>query len=234
MENLENVDLDELEKFSSQASEWWNKEGPFKTLHEINPTRLRFITKNLSLENTSVLDIGCGGGLLAEAMARQGAHVTGLDASRENIEAAIEHASTNKIDVDYVISNAETYSVEHQNKYDLITCMELLEHVPDPVSIIKACAIMIKPGGHIMLSTINRNLKSYLLAVVGGEYLLNLLPKGTHQYANFIRPSELIHWCKEHGLTVNDLKGMRYNPLLKQCHLENKADVNYLLDTISL
>ena len=233
MEESENIDLNELEKFSSRANHWWDADGEFKTLHDINPTRLSFITKNISIQDSHVLDIGCGGGILAEAMAKQGAIVTGLDASKENISIASQHASENNLNINYVVSTAETFSENHTDEFDLITCMELLEHVPDPVSIIQASGKMIKPGGHVIFSTINRNIKAYILAVLTGEYLLKLLPRGTHRYEKFIRPSELVNWCNEYGLETNDLAGMQYNPLLSHCSLNEQPDVNYLLDTIA-
>lgn len=166
-------------------------------------------------------------------MAELGANVTGLDASEENIDIAIAHASDNKLEINYVVSTAEAFTEMHINKFDVISCMELLEHVPDPVSIIQAASKMVKPGGHVFFSTINRNIKAYLLAVVTGEYLLKLLPKGTHQYEKFIRPSELVNWCKQNQLEMNDLVGMQYNPLSGQCSLNSQPDVNYLLDTIA-
>lgn len=232
MEKTENIDLDELEKFSSRADQWWDVNGEFKTLHHINPVRLNFIKNNFSLQNKHVLDIGCGGGILSEAMANESAIVTAIDASEENISIASEHASDNKLELNYIVTTAEAFSENNQEKFDLITCMELLEHVPDPSSIIEACAKMIKPGGHVILSTINRNIKAYMLAVLTGEYLLKLLPKGTHQYEKFIRPSELVSWCSEQGLELNDLAGMQYNPLLNRCSLTKQVDVNYLIDTI--
>lgn len=234
MQKTENIDFDEVQKFSSRAQQWWDSHGEFKTLHDINPVRLEFITKNIGLENKLVLDVGCGGGILAEAMAKQSANVTGIDASNENIHIASQHASENNVNVNYVATTAEAFSENNSAKFDLITCMELLEHVPDPTSVIQACAKMIKPGGHIMFSTINRNIKAYALAVLTGEYLLKLLPKGTHQYEKFIRPSELVRWCNESQLKMNDLAGMNYNPLLHQCALIENTDVNYLLDTIKL
>ncbi len=234
MEKIENIDIDELEKFSSRADHWWDPDGEFKALHDINPSRLSFITKNVSIRDSQVLDIGCGGGILAEAMALQGAIVSGIDASKENISIASQHASENKLNINYVVSNAETFTENHIETFDLITCMELLEHVPDPVSIIQACSKMIKPGGHIIFSTINRNIKAYFLAVLTGEYLLKLLPRGTHRYEKFIRPSELVNWCNEYGLEMNDLAGMQYNPLLAHCSLNKQTDVNYLLDTVTL
>ena len=232
MEKIENIDLEELNKFSSRADQWWKSDGEFKTLHQINPVRLDFITKQTSLENKEVLDIGCGGGILSEAMAKAGANVTAIDASEENIAIASAHALDNQLEINYQACLAEDFAEKHQGSFDVITCMELLEHVPDPDSIIQACSKMIKPGGHIMLSTINRNIKAYMLAVLTGEYLLQLLPKGTHQYEKFIRPSELINCCDEHGLKLNDLAGMNYNPLLNHCSLTKNTDVNYLIDTI--
>jgi 2-polyprenyl-6-hydroxyphenyl methylase / 3-demethylubiquinone-9 3-methyltransferase len=232
MEKTENIDLDELEKFSSRAAQWWDSDGEFKTLHHINPVRLSFITKNMSLQDKHVLDVGCGGGILTEAMAKENAIVTAIDASRENIRIACQHDSDNKLEIDYIVTTAETFSESNSAKFDLITCMELLEHVPDPTSIIQACTKMIKPGGHVIFSTINRNLKAYMLAVLTGEYLLKLLPKGTHQYEKFIRPSELLGWCNNFDLKMNDLAGMYYNPLLNHCSLTKQTDVNYLLDTI--
>lgn len=232
MKKTENLDLGELNKFSSRAEQWWETDGEFKTLHQINPVRLDFIIRQTSLKNKEVLDIGCGGGILSEAMSKQGANVTAIDASEENIAIASTHAADNQLEIDYQVNLAEAFAEKNQVKFDLITCMELLEHVPEPDSIIQACSKMIKPGGHVMFSTINRNIKAYMLAVLTGEYLLQLLPKGTHQYEKFIRPSELINWCNEHGLNLNDLAGMDYNPLLNHCTLTKNTDVNYLIDTI--
>jgi 2-polyprenyl-6-hydroxyphenyl methylase / 3-demethylubiquinone-9 3-methyltransferase len=233
MTESENIDFDELEKFSSRADQWWDADGEFKTLHDINPVRLDFVTKHATLKNSMIMDIGCGGGIFAEAMAQQGAIVTGLDASKENIAIASQHAADKQLEINYIVSTAESYAEDHANSFDVITCMELLEHVPDPVSIIQAASKMIKPGGHVIFSTINRSLKAYMLAVLTGEYLLKLLPKGTHQYEKFIRPSELVAWCKEHSLEMNDLAGMHYNPLSGLCSLNTQPDVNYLLDTIA-
>jgi 2-polyprenyl-6-hydroxyphenyl methylase / 3-demethylubiquinone-9 3-methyltransferase len=232
MEKTENIDLDELEKFSSRAEQWWDSEGEFKTLHHINPIRLRFITNIILLQDKHVLDVGCGGGILAEAMAKQNALVSAIDASEKNISIASQHASDNKLKINYHSTTAETFSESNTAKFDLVTCMELLEHVPDPASVIQACAAMVKPGGHVMFSTINRNIKAYMLAVLTGEYLLKLLPKGTHQYEKFIRPSELLSWCNEYQLQLNNIAGMQYNPLLKHCSLTKQPDVNYLVDTI--
>jgi 2-polyprenyl-6-hydroxyphenyl methylase/3-demethylubiquinone-9 3-methyltransferase len=232
VEKIENLDLEELNKFSSRAEQWWDTDGEFKTLHQINPVRLDFITKQTSLNNKEVLDIGCGGGILSEAIAKQGANVTAIDASEENIKIASTHAADNQLQIDYQVQLAEAFAEKNEAKFDVITCMELLEHVPEPDSIIQACAKMIKPGGHVLFSTLNRNIKAYMLAVLTGEYLLQLLPKGTHQYEKFIRPSELINCCNEHGLKLNDLAGIDYNPLLNHCTLSKNTDVNYLIDTV--
>lgn len=232
MTKTENIDLKELEKFSSRAGQWWDSDGEFKTLHQINPVRLGFITQQTSLENKIVLDIGCGGGILSEAMTRSGAKVTAIDASQENISIALKHASDNQLDINYQVSLAEVFAEKNQEKFDVITCMELLEHVPEPGSIIQACSRMVKAGGHVIFSTINRNIKAYMLAVLTGEYILKLLPKGTHQYEKFIRPSELINWCNEQGLILNDLAGMNYNPLLNHCALTKNTDINYLIACI--
>ncbi|MEM6998861.1 MAG: bifunctional 2-polyprenyl-6-hydroxyphenol methylase/3-demethylubiquinol 3-O-methyltransferase UbiG [Pseudomonadota bacterium] len=232
MENTENIDLNELEKFSSRANQWWDTTGDFKTLHQINPVRLDFIKRNIALNGIDVLDVGCGGGILAESMAKESANVTGIDASKENILIAGNHAKEQKLDLNYVTTTAETFSKNNVHKFDLVTCMELLEHVPEPLSVIMACSNLVKPGGHVILSTINRNIKAYTLAVLAGEYLLGLLPKGTHHYDKFIRPSELVNWCLDAGLTLNDLSGIDYNPLLNRCSLSPQSDVNYLIDTI--
>ena len=233
MIELENTDLNEVRKFSSRANSWWDRNGEFKTLHDINLTRLKFITKNIQLKGLRVLDIGCGGGILTESIAKQGALTTGIDASEENINVATHHAFENNLEINYFVTNAEEFSKKNKDGFDLITCMELLEHVPDPLSIIKVSKKMIKSGGHIIFSTINRNIKSYILAILAGEYLLNLLPKGTHRYEKFIMPSELISWCNQYKLRTNDLSAIKYNPIIKTCSLTGRPDVNYILDVIS-
>ena len=233
MIELENTDLNEVRKFSSRANSWWDRNGEFKTLHDINLTRLKFITKNIQLKGLRVLDIGCGGGILTESIAKQGALTTGIDASEENINVATHHAFENNLEINYFVTNAEEFSKKNKGGFDLITCMELLEHVPDPLSIIKVSKKMIKSGGHIIFSTINRNIKSYILAILAGEYLLNLLPKGTHRYEKFIMPSELISWCNQYKLRTNDLSAIKYNPIIKTCSLTGRPDVNYILDVIS-
>ncbi len=201
-------------------------------LHAINPARLRFIQQNCPVGGLRVLDIGCGGGILSEAMAKQGAIVTGLDVSDENITIAAAHSAAEKLEITYINSSAEDYAVNHHHQFNLITCMELLEHVPDPASIIRACADMVKPQGHVILSTINRTLKAYLLGVLVGEYLTGLLPRGTHRYENFIRPSELVNCCRAHGLKPNKLNGLSVNPLIRRYAPTQNPDINYLLDCI--
>ena len=233
MIELENTDLNELKKFSSNADDWWNVNGKFKTLHDINSTRLKFIAKNINIKELNVLDIGCGGGILTESIAKKGAQITGIDMSKESIEVATQHAYENNLEINYFLTNAEEFSKKNRNKFDLITCMELLEHVPKPQSVIEASKKMIRPGGHIIFSTINRNIKSYIFTILVGEHLLNLLPKGTHQYEKFITPSELVNWCKQYKLRVNDLSAIKYNPILKICSLTDRPDVNYILDLIA-
>ncbi|MEM7027826.1 MAG: bifunctional 2-polyprenyl-6-hydroxyphenol methylase/3-demethylubiquinol 3-O-methyltransferase UbiG [Pseudomonadota bacterium] len=227
-----NINETEVNKFSSRAEEWWKNDGDFKTLHEINPVRLAYIESRINIPAKSVLDIGCGGGILSEAMAAKNAIVTGIDAGQKNIDCANQHAATNGLSIDYQCITAEEFAQKHQSQFDLITCMELLEHVPNPESLISACAKMIKPGGHVIFSTINRHPKSYLFAILAAEYVLNLLPKGTHDYQQFIRPAELAAWCHTTGLTVKDIQGMQYNPFLNQCNLSEKPDVNYLMDSV--
>ena len=233
MIELGNTDPNELKKFSSNADDWWNINGKFKALHDINSTRLKFIAKNINIKELNVLDIGCGGGILTESIAKKGAHITGIDMSKESIEVATQHAYENNLEINYFLSNAEEFSKKSRDKFDLITCMELLEHVPNPQSIIEASKKMVKPGGHIFFSTINRNIKSYIFTIFFGEHLLNILPKGTHQYEKFITPSELVNWCNQYKLRVNDLSAIKYNPILKICSLADRPDVNYILDVIA-
>ena len=233
MIELENTDLNELKKFSSRANDWWNINGEFKTLHDINVARLKFITRNIKLGGSHVLDIGCGGGILTESIAKKGAFTTGIDMSEESIHIATKHAFENNLKINYFLTNAEEFSNKNKNKFDLITCMELLEHVPNPLSIIEASKKMIKQKGHIIFSTINRNIKSYAFAILAAEHLFNILPKGTHKYEKFIKPSELIHWCNQYKLRTNELSALKYNPVLKTCSLSGKPDVNYILDVIS-
>ena len=224
-----NVDTTEKNKFDALASQWWDANGKFKTLHDINPLRLQYIERHAALSGKKVLDLGCGGGILAEAMARQGAHVTGLDISEAPLEAARQHSAQSNLVINYINNTAEEYGSTSGQSFDVITCMEMLEHVPDPKSIIKACSALIKADGHIFYSTINRTPKAYLLAVLGAEYLLKLLPTGTHDYSRFIRPSELASWCREYGLKMTDTAGISYLPVIDHFSITDTTDVNYLM-----
>jgi 2-polyprenyl-6-hydroxyphenyl methylase/3-demethylubiquinone-9 3-methyltransferase len=221
---MANVDPAELEKFESLAHRWWDPEGEFRPLHDINPLRLEWIAAHAALDGAAVLDVGCGGGILAEAMARRGARVTGIDLSDKALRVAQLHLHESKLDIRYEKSSAEDFTGE----FDVVTCMELLEHVPHPASMVAACARLVRPGGLVFFSTINRNPKSYLLAVVGAEYVLGLLPKGTHDYQRFIKPSELSRWSRAAGLRVDELIGMTYNPITRRYRLGSDCDVNYL------
>ncbi|HEV2432273.1 MAG TPA: bifunctional 2-polyprenyl-6-hydroxyphenol methylase/3-demethylubiquinol 3-O-methyltransferase UbiG [Burkholderiales bacterium] len=220
-----NVDPAELEKFSSLAHRWWDPEGEFRPLHDINPLRLEWIARHAELAGAAVLDVGCGGGILAEAMARRGARVTGIDLSEKALRVAQLHLHESKLDIRYEKSSVEDYAGE----FDLVTCMELLEHVPQPASMVAGCARLVRPGGRVFFSTINRNPKSYLFAVVGAEYVLGLLPKGTHDYMRFIKPSELLRWSRAAGLRVEEMTGMSYNPITRRYRLGSDCDVNYLV-----
>ena len=220
-----NVDQAELEKFSSLAHRWWDPAGEFRPLHEINPLRLEWIARHASLEGASVLDVGCGGGILAEAMARRGAQVTGIDLSEKALRVAELHLHETGLSVRYEKAAVEDVSGE----FDVVTCMELLEHVPEPASMVAACARLVRPGGRVFFSTINRNPKSYLFAVVGAEYVLGLLPKGTHDYQRFIKPSELARWTRAATLRTEELIGMTYNPITRRYRLGADCDVNYLM-----
>jgi len=224
-----NADPRELEKFSALAHRWWDPGSEFRPLHQINPLRLDWIDGLAPLAGKSALDIGCGGGILAEAMARRGARVKGIDLSEKALKVAQLHLLESKIAVAYEAISAEDLAARSPAAYDVVTCMELLEHVPDPASTVRACAQLAHPGGHVFFSTINRNLKSYLFAVIGAEYLLRLLPRGTHDYARFVRPSELARHCRDSGLAVRSIVGMTYNPFSRSYALGSDADVNYLV-----
>ena len=225
----DNVDLAELAKFNSLASRWWDTEGEFGALHEINPLRLDWIRQYAKLAGSKALDIGCGGGILAESMSACNATVTGIDMAEAPLAVARLHQHESGAEVDYRESTAESLAAEEPGQYDVITCLEMLEHVPDPSQVIRSCAELVKPGGHVFFSTINRNPKSYLLAVVGAEYVLGLLPKGTHDYQKFITPAELAGAVRDAGLEVVEIIGMRYNPFTRNCSLGKDVDVNYLL-----
>jgi 2-polyprenyl-6-hydroxyphenyl methylase/3-demethylubiquinone-9 3-methyltransferase len=226
-----NADPAEVQKFSELAHRWWDPESEFKPLHQINPLRLDWIDQAVGLAGKRVLDVGCGGGILAESMASRGAEVTGIDLSDKALGVARLHLYESGQKVDYRHISAEEMAQAAPASFDVVTCMEMLEHVPDPASTIRACASMVKPGGHVFFSTLNRNAKAYLLAVVGAEYILKLLPKGTHDYAKFIKPSELSRYARNAGLAVEELIGMGYNPLTQIYSLGRDTDVNYLIRT---
>jgi 2-polyprenyl-6-hydroxyphenyl methylase / 3-demethylubiquinone-9 3-methyltransferase len=228
-QQTENIDTDELNKFSALASDWWAPTGNLKTLHVINPVRLNYIDKAASLNNKNVLDIGCGGGLLSEAMSYKGARVTGLDANESAIEVAQEHAKASSLRIDYIHTTAEQYARDSNIKYDVITCMELLEHVPDPESLLSASAELLNPGGQLFVATLNRNAKSYAASILAAEYIMGLLPLGTHDYAKFIKPSELSRWLRKLDFEIEDISGMHYLPIVDKCVLNNDPSVNYLL-----
>jgi len=228
---MSNVDAAEIAKFSELAHRWWDPNSEFKPLHEINPLRLKWIDKQSQLNGKKVLDVGCGGGILAEAMAGAGAAVSGIDLSDKALKVARLHLFESGKSVDYKLVSAEDFAAQHAGEFDIVTCMEMLEHVPDPASVVAACSRLVKPGGWVFFSTLNRNAKSYLFAVVGAEYVLKLLPRGTHDYAKFIRPAELARMAREAGLETQELIGMTYNPLTRVYKLEADTDVNYLMST---
>ena len=224
-----NVDPAELAKFDSLASRWWDVDGDFKPLHQINPLRLDWIRQHVELDGCRALDIGCGGGILAESMAAAGAAVTGIDMADGPLSVARLHQLESGAEVDYQKTTAEALAANRAGEYDVVTCLEMLEHVPDPSAVIRSCAELVRPGGHVFFSTINRNPKSFLFAIVGAEYVLQLLPKGTHEYAKFIRPSELETWARHAGLRLVESIGMHYNPLTQDYSLGDNLDVNYLM-----
>jgi 2-polyprenyl-6-hydroxyphenyl methylase/3-demethylubiquinone-9 3-methyltransferase len=226
---MANVDQAEIGKFDELAHRWWDPHGEFKPLHDINPLRLEWIERHASLAGKAVLDVGCGGGILAESMARLGARVTGIDLSEKALRVAGLHLLQSKLDVQYQKTSVEELAALHPGAFDVVTCMELLEHVPEPPAMVAACARLVRPGGQVFFSTINRNPKAYLFAVIGAEYVLGLLPRGTHDYQRFIKPSELARWSREAGLRTEELLGMTYNPLTKRYSLGRDCDVNYLV-----
>ena len=230
MTDTVNVDPAELEKFSALAHRWWDAEGEFRPLHQLNPLRLGWIDGIAPLKGQRVLDVGCGGGILSDAMARKGAQVLGIDLATKSLRVARLHALEVQTDgVEYREVSAEALADEQPARYDVVTCMEMLEHVPDPASIVQACATLVKPGGWVFFSTINRNPKAFLMAIVGAEYVLNLVPRGTHEYARLLRPSELVRFGREAGLTLEQTKGLEYNPLTRRYRLSADTSVNYLL-----
>ena len=230
--NTTNVDPAELAKFSDLAHRWWDVNSEFRPLHQINPLRLDWIQSMVALKDKQVLDVGCGGGILSDAMARVGAKVTGIDLATKSLKVAQLHAlETQTPNVSYREVSAEALATEQPACFDVVTCMEMLEHVPDPASVVQACATLVKPGGWVFFSTLNRNPQSFLFAIVGAEYVLNLLPKGTHEYAKFIRPSELAAFCRDAGLQTQASRGLQYNPLTQRYWLDANTRVNYTLAT---
>lgn len=224
-----NADSKEIAKFSELAHRWWDPQSEFRPLHEINPLRLNWIDQHATLTGKKVLDVGCGGGILTESMATRGAHVTGIDLSEKALSVARLHLLESGLQVDYQLISAEALAKEYEASFDIVTCMEMLEHVPSPASIIQACSQMVKPGGHVFFSTLNRNPKSYLLAVLGAEYVLNMLPRGTHDYEKFIKPSEISNFLRSSELELQEMVGMTYNPFSKTYKLGKDVSVNYLL-----
>lgn len=226
-----NVDSNEIEKFSALASKWWDLNGEFKPLHDINPVRLSFIEeRSHGLASKKILDVGCGGGILAESMAKTGAHVTGIDLAKDSLDVAKLHGLESGVSVNYELRSAEDFALAFPESKDIVTCLEMLEHVPDPASVIRACADIVKPGGRIFFSTINRNLKSWVMAILGAEYILNLVPKGTHNHKKFITPAEMTRWIDQTSLIPREMTGLHLNPLNHTYYLSNKnVDVNYIL-----
>ena len=233
MQKNDNFDPAELAKFSDLAHRWWDKESEFRPLHQINPLRLEWIENLIPLKGLRVLDVGCGGGILADAMARKGADVLGIDLASKALKVAQLHALEAQTEgVQYREISAEALAADQPGTFDVVTCMEMLEHVPDPSLVVKACAALVKPGGHVFFSTINRNAKSFLFAIVGAEYVLNLLPRGTHEYAKLIKPSELAAYCRSANLDLGHTKGLQYNPLTKNYWLDANTSVNYMFATV--
>ncbi|HEX5678060.1 MAG TPA: bifunctional 2-polyprenyl-6-hydroxyphenol methylase/3-demethylubiquinol 3-O-methyltransferase UbiG [Alcanivorax sp.] len=230
--NQPNVDSGEIAKFNALAERWWDPNSEFRPLHDINPLRLNYIDERLSLPGKKVIDIGCGGGLLSEGMARRGATVTGIDLGEAPLAVARLHAEQSDVEVEYLQILAEDIAEQRAGEYDAVTCLEMLEHVPDPASVIRACAKLVKPGGQVFFSTINRNPKAFLFAIVGAEYVLRLLPRGTHEYAKLIRPSELAGWSRDAALDVRDTTGMTYNPVTQVYKLNRDVSVNYLMHAV--
>jgi 2-polyprenyl-6-hydroxyphenyl methylase/3-demethylubiquinone-9 3-methyltransferase len=229
MNKPENVDAIEISRFESQSHEWWNRRGDFKALHDINPVRVRYINERAGLCGKSVLDVGCGGGILSEAMALMGASVTGIDRGEAPLNAARQHLLESGLQISYLQTTAEALAETRASCFDVVTCLEMLEHVPDPRSVINACKTLVKPGGDVFVATLNRNPKSFLLAIVGAEYLIRLIPKGTHTYRRFIKPVEMKRWMQLAGIVPQNITGMHYNPISRTSWLGGNLDINYLV-----
>jgi 2-polyprenyl-6-hydroxyphenyl methylase / 3-demethylubiquinone-9 3-methyltransferase len=231
-QKLINIDPNEIEKFDKISDRWWDLSGEMKSLHDINPLRMEYINKRRSLDGLNVLDVGCGGGILSEALAAAGAKVTGIDMALSPLKSAKVHSKVSNLKIDYQQSTVENWAQKNPNVYDVVTCMELIEHVPDPCSVVIACSRLIKAGGDIFFATINRTLKAFIYVIIGGEYILRILPRKTHQYNRFIKPSEMDQWAKKAGLTKNDFTGMHYNLVTKMYKLGGDLSVNYLMHYI--
>ncbi len=224
--NRSNIDVAEVEKFAGNSQRWWNLDGDFRTLHQITPTRIGYIDQRTPVAGRKIIDVGCGGGILSEALAQLGAEVTGIDAGK-SIDAAKHHLEQSQLSIEYLQTTAEQLVKTRENEFSIVVCMEVIEHVPHPASLIAACARLCEPGGSVYFSTLNRTLKSFILGIVGAEYVLNMIPRGTHQHSMFVRPSELNRWCQAAGLTMLDLTGLHYNPLTRLFQLGKDVDVNY-------
>ena len=228
MSNFPNVDTKEIEKFDRLAQMWWDEDGPMGMLHVINPLRMDFIKKNVSLEGKKILDVGCGGGILTEALARQGAVATGIDLAEMPLKIAQQHADKSGLDIEYLAVNINDLAQEQPGTYDVVACLEVLEHVPNPKEIINSCVALLKPDGHLFFSTINRNLKALLFAIIGAEYVLRILPRGTHHYDKLIKPTELDQWAKDNSFQLREVSSFIYNPFTKTFKMRSGADVNYM------
>lgn len=227
-----NIDQNEVSRFEQLADQWWDPKGDFQTLHVINPARCDWINERATVAGKALLDVGCGGGLLAEYMHRSGANVTGIDAGEVPVSVARQHCLNAGMDIIYLQSSAEELVTKNDGNFDIITCLEMLEHVPDPAAVVAACAALAKPGGHLFFSTINRNAKAWLMAILGAEYVLKLLPKGTHRYDRFIKPSLLAGWCRDADLVVKEIQGLHYNPVSRSCSFGQNCDVNYFMHCV--